>query len=272
MIEDIFRDLNFKEEEVKVYLSLLDKGASNAGDLAKQMGMKRPSVYVYLENLVQGGLVTQSIRNGVKIFLPESGERIRDLYKRKIDHLQRKQESLDEIIPILEKRAGSSFMRPRIQFFEGRSGMEAALQDILSFSGIASRTFWSARAAIEATSSDFFWWHNKERIRKNIHLKAAWPSNQVVDVKCYPFIGAGGAFLREIRIAPPGIESSLGYWIYGNRVLFASSQAESYSFIIESAELVQMMTMQHQVIWDISSPLQVKDGDVKPFLDDLYRN
>lgn len=269
-IDEIFETLGFKEQEAKTYLSLLDTGASSGGDLAKKMGLPRPTVYGYLEKLVAGGLASLSMRRGVKIFVPEPGDKIRLLYKRKIEDLRTKEKSLDDVLPQLEKRLGMSLMRPRIQFFEGRDGIETALQDSLSYSEIKMLSFWSIKSAIEATSEDFFWYLNKERIKRRVWINAIWPFEQVVDIKRFPAMGAGPEFFREIRVAPKGIESTMGYWIYANKVLFASSRAESFCFIIESLELVQMMTAQHKVIWDISTPLKPKPSDMKPFLDDLY--
>ncbi|MCF8496515.1 MAG: helix-turn-helix domain-containing protein [Alphaproteobacteria bacterium] len=272
MMNDIFETLGFREEEVRAYLSLLDSGPCAAGDLAKIMGLPRPTVYGYLERLMAGGLATQSLRRGVKIFVPEPGEKIRLLYARKIEDLRSKEKALDDLLPTLEKRTGMALMRPRIQVFEGREGLESALQDVLSHQSIKMLSFWSIKAAIEATSEDFFWYHNKERIKRGIQIDAIWPPEQAIDVKRYPALGAGPAFKREIRIAPQGIESSMGYWIYANKVLFASSRKESFCFIIESAELVQMMSNQHRVIWDLSTPLTPKAADMKPFLDDLHKD
>lgn len=270
MIQDMFETLGIKEEESKTYMSLLEKGACTAGELSKFMGSPRPSVYGYLERLCNIGLVTQSMRRGVKMFVPEPADKIRVLYKRKIEDLKAREKTLDTIIPTLEKKAGLSLMRPRMQFFEGRDGMETALQDHLSHTGLEMLAFWSIRAAIEATSEDFWWYLNKERIKKDMSLKGIWPPEQAVEVKRYPFMGVGPEFKREIRVAPAGIESSMGYWIYANKVFFASSRAESFCFIIESSELVQMMSNQHQVIWNLSSPIAPKKSDMKPFLDDLY--
>lgn len=269
MINDIFETLGIKEEESKTYMSLLEKGACGAGDLAKIMGLPRPTVYGYLERLRLTGLVTQSVRRGVKVFVPEPGNKIRVLYKRKIEDLRAKEKTLDDIIPELEKHAGLNLMRPRMQFFEGRSGLETALQDHLSHSGLEMLAFWSIKAAIEATSEEFWWWLNKERIKRDMWLKGIWPPEQAVDVKRFPFMGVGKEFKREIRMAPEGIESSMGYWIYANKVFFASSRAESFCFIIESSELVQMMSNQHKVIWNLSKPITPSESDMKPFLDDL---
>lgn len=270
MIEEVLETLGFKEEETKTYLSLLDAGSSSGGDLAKKTGIARPTIYGYLDKLVTGGLATQSTRRGIKIFTAEPAEKIRSLYRRKIDDLKKREKSLDSIIPELEKRAGMSFFKPKMQFFEGRAGMETALQDNLLYQDLTMLAFWSIRSAIEATSEDFFWYINKQRIKNNMHLKGIWPPEQSVDVKRYPFMGVGKDFKREIRVAPAGIDSSMGYWIYANKVLFASSSAESFCFIIESSELVEMMSSQHKVIWDMSKPITPSAEDMQPFLDDLY--
>lgn len=270
MIQEIFETLGFKEEEVKTYVSLLDVGPSSGGDLAKKMGMKRPTVYGYLDRLVAGGLVTQSVRRGVKIFVPEPSEKIRMLYRRKIDDLKSKEKALDTVIPELEKRTGLSLMRPRIHMFEGRDGMEVAIMDVLSHPGTKIFGFWSIKAAIEATSEELFWYHNKERISRDIYMDVIWPPEQTIDVKRYPSLGVGEAFKREIRVAPEGFDSSMGYWIYANKVMFMSSRAERFGFIIESAELVEMMLNQHRMIWDLSKAITPSAADMKPFLDDLY--
>lgn len=270
MINDIFEALGFKEEEVRTYLTLMDIGTSTGGEVSKKMGLPRPSVYGYLDRLIEGGLVTQSRRRGVKVFTPEPADRLRTLYSRKLNDLKQKENALDNIIPDLERKMGTRLFRPKFQIYEGRDGMEAALQDHLSHSDGEMLAFWSIRSAIEATSEDFFWFLNKERIRRNLYLKGIWPPEQAVEVRRYPFMGVGNEFKREIRVAPEGIESSMGYWIYANKVLFASSRAESFCFIIESTELVQMMTNQHRVIWEMSTPLSVDKKDMQPFLNDLY--
>lgn len=272
MILNILETLGFKEEEVNTYLSLLDAGAVSGGELAKKMGVPRPTVYGYLDKLVIGGLVTQSLKRGVRIYVPEPADKIRQLYNRKISDLKAKEKVLDNLIPELEKRSGSSFMRPRIQIFEGRHGLEEALHDPMRYQNIKVRSFWSIKSAIEATSKDFFWYINEERIKKNIWVDAIWPPEQVVDIKQNPFMGAGKEFRREIRVAPSGTDSTMGYWIYANKVLFASSSKESFCFIIESAELFEMMNNQHKILWGASRPLNPKVEDMKVFLDSISNN
>lgn len=270
MLEQIFETLGFKEEELKTYLSLLDFGPKTAGDLAKIMNLPRPTVYGYLERLMGSGLVTQSTRRGIKIFTAEPGERIRILYRKKIMDLRRKEKSLDDILPELEARGSMKLMRPRMQFFEGREGIEAALEDMLkSPPGTMTYAFWAIKAAMAVTSPDFFHYHNKQRIRNDIHIKGIWPRGQGADINTHPFLGWGPEFKRELKYAPPGVEFTMGYWVYGNKVIFISSRAESYGFIIESAEMAELMRVQHQVVWKVSEPVPFDAKYVQGFLKEL---
>ncbi|MGQ0527984.1 MAG: TrmB family transcriptional regulator [Alphaproteobacteria bacterium] len=273
MLQEVFATLGFRDEEVKAYLLLLDHGACPAGDLARLMGAPRPSVYGYLERLMEGGLVSQSMNRGVKVFVPEPGDKIRALYKRKIEELQAKERSLDVILPALQRHAGLTYMRPQMRFFEGRQGIESALEDILTApAGTMTCSFWPIAAAISVTSSEFFRYHNAERIKRDIHVQGIWPRKQGVEIKKHPFLGSGPDFKREIRQAPSTIETHMGYWIYGHKVIFTSSRTESYAFIMESAEMAQLMTTQHRLIWGMSEPILSDPRDTKSFIEDVRNN
>ena len=269
MIQDIFQALNLKEEETKTYLTLLESGTSAAGELAKKMGIPRPTLYGYLEKLCEAGLAAHGMKRNVKMFVAEPPDKIKRLYSRKIDDLRKRERQLDELIPDLEKRYGMRMMRPKIQFYEGVDEIMTMLEDHLSFEGLTMYAFWAIRSVLETVGEDFFNYMNKERIKKDSYLRGIWPHNQQVSVKRYPFMGVGDDYKRELRVAPPGVECSMGYWIYSNRSLFMSSSAESFGFIIESDEMAQTMITQHQVIWDLSEVLKVERSDMKPFLDEL---
>ncbi len=269
MINDVLDLLGFKEEEVKTYLALLELGAARGGDLAKAMSIKRPTVYGYLERLIAGGLVNQSLRSGVKIFIAEPADKIRFLYKKKIQELCEKEKSLDIIVPELNALTGQSKTRPRIQFYEGRDEIITAQQDFLNYPGTTMRTFWSIMALMDSTSEDSFRYLNKQRVLSDIWIKGIWPHDHGMDARRYPFMGTVPELKREVRVAPPGSETQMGYRIYANKVMFSSSRAESYCFIVESHELARMMTVQHDALWNVSKPMHTDPKDSQKFVSEL---
>ncbi len=270
-IHQALKDIGFGTEEIATYLAMLDSGPATGAEIAKAMNLKRPTVYGYLDRLIDGGLASQSLRGGVKIFAPEAPDKIRALYRRRIESLRKNEKALEQIVPALNKRGGKARTRPCMQFFEGRAGIESALQDFLSYPGVTMRTFFPLKSIIDTTSEDFFDYFNLERIRLNIWIKGIWPHNHTIDTRRFPGMGVHPALKRESRRAPPGFEADMAYRIYANKVLFTASRAENYCFIVESPEFAKVMTVQHDALWQISTPMKTDAAQAEKYVRTMMR-
>jgi hypothetical protein len=122
---------------------------------------------------------------------------------------------------------------------------------------------------VDILGESFFKELNKERIKRKLYTRAIWPQSQKLDIKKHPYLGFGKDFLREIRIAPNNISFSMGYWIYGNKIAFISSKREAFGFIIESKELVEMLSTQFELMWQLSKPVDAKQSDGYEFLKEI---
>ncbi len=271
MIEKIFEKLGVKEEEAKLYKFLLSASPQTAGDLAKVSSLKRPSVYVYLENLIAIGLVIETIEGGVKHFVAEPVEKIRILYRQKIDELKLYETNMDKALSGLSDLAGIGQFKPRIKFFEGQEGVQNLLQDCWQYQNIEALTLWPILSFQDAISEDFLYYHNIMRIKQGITVKAIWENDQTMSMKAPPHLGSGHRYLRDIRLAPADMKFEMGYWIYANKAAFVSSTAENFGFLIESAELIQMLKAQHSVIWNISQPIDITPKGADSFFEECKK-
>ena len=270
MIEEIFATLGFKEEEVKTYLSLLDAGPSSGGDLAKKMGMKRPTVYGYLDRLVVGGLATQSSRNGLKLYIAASTEQIQLLFQRKKDELLTKEKAFEQIVPELQKRVGMNLFQPKIQIFEGHEGIRNAMGDLLNYEGVQAHTIWPIQSMLDVLSPDYLRYHNIVRIQKKIKYNSIWEHNQATDIDVPNYLGTGERYYREIRIAPNNFKFEMGVQFYANKVVFLSSKAESFALMIESKEIFDVQFSQFKMIWDVAETFDVTPKGADLFFEDVY--
>ena len=105
---------------------------------------------------------------------------------------------------------------------------------------------------------------SSKRARNHISLRVIWPEDKMVDITQFRFLAPDKDSSRNIRVAPVGITTSVGYWVYGDRVSFISSKKESFGFIVESAELADMLRQQFEVFWDISKELEKIDKGRNP--------
>lgn len=269
MLEKIFEKLNLGTNETRVYLALLEQGPSNAGRLAKKVSMPRSSLYGFLSNLAERGLVTQSEKENVKLWQAKAPDELLNVFDDRINELELAKDSLDKIVEDLTKKQVTDFTLPRFTYFEGVEGVRQILKDMLLYRDITTQAFWPINDMIDVLGQDFFEYLNIRRIKQNLYTQAIWPESKIVDIKKYPFLGVGEKFKREIRKAPKGIESSMGYWAYKNKVAFVSSRKESFGFIVESAEFRQMLKTQFEMLWRVSKPVSVESTYTEKFLTKL---
>ncbi len=257
MIEKLSSLLGLPSEAVALYERILIDGAATGGELARVSGLARATTYDLLGRLVDQGLVKQSLFRGVKRYTAEPAHVLSTILDKKIAELQQAKQNVELLIPLLEAKRAQHFVAPRFQLFEGPDAIQNLLNDMLLFRDIDTRSFWPISASMDALSADFFKRHNRQRIENNISVKAIWPQDRMVDTTVHPYLGSGPMHRRQIRIAPLEMDFAMGYWIYGSRIAFLSSKSESVGFIIESREMVDMMSVQHDLIWKLSTPIDM---------------
>ncbi len=251
MITKKLAAIGLTEAETDTFIFLVENPAQTAGTIAKKTGISRPSLYGYLKNLQEKGLVTQSQKDRVKIFSAAAKEKVDLIFDGHIKEFSEAKKAVEQVFSEIQmgKKPVSG---PRVQIFEGRKEMQHLTRDLLLYRNITSQSYWPIKSMLETLGDSFFKEFNKERVKRNIYIDAIWPEKQTIDMKKFPFMGAGGDFLREVRIAPKEIDFSMGYWIYENKVSFVSSQKSNFGFIIENKEFADMMASQFKVMWKLS--------------------
>lgn len=252
-----------------VYEYLLLNGGFQVGRLSKLLGVPRTTLYTQLAKLLELSLVRESVRKGVKTYVAESPDSITRLFARRQGIIQEQSKVFSELLPELRNKSRLTSSAPRLSIFEGKTGLENVLNDMLMYADLETCSVWPIAKMIRTLSPEFFKYHNKERIRRNIYTRAVWPVKEAVSVADFPFLGWGPEFKREIRLAPSQMSYALGYWIYSNKVAFLSSIEEGYGFIIQSQELVDTLMAQFEMLWSASVQLKFDKRDAKKFIDEI---
>ncbi len=250
MLKEKIKILGLKDDEVRTFLFLVENGPAIVGVLAKKLNVGRPSLYGYLKNLVALGLVTQSEKNGIKLFSPANPDKIEYVFDKKIQDLTSAKSNINNLFNDLKSKNG--WQSPKFQIFEGKEEMRNLAKDFLIYRNTHTQSYWPIKSMIKVLGEEFFRDFNIERVKRNIWVDAIWPENEIINIDTHPFMGAGEEFLREIRKAPSGIHFSMGYWIYENKVAFISSEKSNFGFIVENEEFAQMLRSQFNILWQLS--------------------
>ncbi|MEK7583217.1 MAG: helix-turn-helix domain-containing protein [Patescibacteria group bacterium] len=134
-IQSTLEKTGLSQKESLVYTALLELGASSVVGIAKKSGLKRPTVYLVLDELVKKGFISEVPEEKKRRFIALSPENI-------VDSFDQRARELRKMLPhLLDFYQGQS-ERPVIRFFNSHEGMmsvyrevtkKGSTQEILSF-------------------------------------------------------------------------------------------------------------------------------------------
>ena len=113
MIEEkILTDVGLTELEAKVYLAALELGPAKVVQIAKQAEVKRPTVYVILDNLTKKGFVNKIQKEKTTLYSTQQPKMILNKYKEKLANFT-------DLIPYFEAKFNKG-PKPKIRYYEGK--------------------------------------------------------------------------------------------------------------------------------------------------------
>jgi sugar-specific transcriptional regulator TrmB len=123
LLETLF-DTGLSDNECKVYLSLLELGVGTVMEIANVSGLKRTTLYAYLESLKEKGLLkTKTVGKRTKYY-PENPEKLEELMKEKENKLERR---LPELLGMYNLKGNDTL----IGYQEGEIGVKRAYNWLL---------------------------------------------------------------------------------------------------------------------------------------------
>ncbi len=134
-LESLFQHLDFTVEESKIYLACLEYGNIPIATIAHLTNIGRVNCYHHSEKLIKKGILRASKKNGVRTFSAENPQILLNKEKERMN-------IVEELLPSLLALSKKTPDRPRVQFFEGKEGVqnlfgivgEAKNTELVSFS------------------------------------------------------------------------------------------------------------------------------------------
>lgn len=138
--------LNLTEIEAKLYVTLLESGPISVRELAELVDMKRTTAYLYIDQLINHGLVMKVVKGSHKLVAVVDPEMsIKHLVEEKIESASSLQEEFTDIIKrmheVLPQEA--TIGDAEIKFYKGKNGVKKIYEEALksktlrSFANIA---------------------------------------------------------------------------------------------------------------------------------------
>ena len=238
-LKDSLKNLGLTDKEALVYLALLQLGRASAHSIADKSGLKRPTTYVILEELMKKGLVARVPREKKQLYVPKSPEEVIGLAEEKL-FLAKK--ALPELLALAKSGKKSDV---KVTYYEGEKQVTDAYFGLLA----------KPDATIEGWISDAphkqrreFWYSEfrTKRLAQNIRNRLIVPNTPMMQ----EYAADDASSLKETRIERnPAFVIACEINMYdGNKVVMTSWE-ETVGVVIESRRIHDTLKAIFETHW-----------------------
>jgi len=242
--EILTENLGLTDKEAAVYISILELGSSTIQPIAAHSGVKRTSIYYFINHLVDLGLVEAAKIRGRLHYKALPPARLVTLQQNRLEEIK-------SALPQFESIFNVSTNKPKISYFEGQEQMQ---QIVLEEHRCKKECLWiwPNKEAIDVVGGTDFM---EKLIVKSRASKVFFRLIHFPD-KLVPFKDDKGndEGFREIRYAKPGTTFPLAIGIFDTgKVGFLTSRKEGFGIMIESVEFEAAMRFLFELFWEQAS-------------------
>jgi HTH-type transcriptional regulator, sugar sensing transcriptional regulator len=176
---ELFEELGFTKNEIKIYFYLLKFGENTTGPIIKETKISASKIYLNLNKLISKGLVSFIIKNKTKYFQANLPEKLLEYIEKKEKDISNKKKNIQKIIPDLKKLNKVREKEQNAQIFIGFEGIKTIFNIILD-NLKEGEEYYSFSQGDEVNNKEillFYIKHHQKRVSKKIKLKLIADSN-----------------------------------------------------------------------------------------------
>jgi hypothetical protein len=212
--------------------------------MAGKSKVKRATTYLAVGALQARGLLGASKKGKRSVYFAQNPKKL-------IESFDERRESIMRVIPELLAIANAIDMKPKIQYFEGRAGVEEVFKDILRSPGGEVLEWYSESYVTDFDEKFFSTYFTPERIKKGIHVRAILPDVLAMRTLEEKSI----AEMRQTKLLDPAkyhIRMELN--VYDKRKVSIVSFKEEFGVIIESEIIHDSLKNLFELMWEYMPP------------------
>ncbi len=234
-IQKTLENLGLDEKEARVYLACLELGSASVAEIAKKAGVKRTSIYNFLEDMVRRGFVSEIKRDDQILLSAENPEVLES-------KAQKNLASVQNVMPELLAMFNRPGNKPRVKFYQGLDGIRKIYEETLKSKEpiYAFSDFERMMPLMEK----WMWRYAERRAEKGIKFfsiakDGLWARKAEAKAREH---------LREMKIVKNiSFDSEIN--VYENKTAILSFQRPYAGLIIEDSAIAQTLKSVWQMLW-----------------------
>lgn len=237
MNKKILEEIGLTASESKIYLNLLEKGASLAGTISRNTGIHRRSVYDAIERLIQKGLVSYIKSNNRKYFEAVNPERL-------IEILHKKEDDIRAVLPELKMLQKMSEEKQETLFFRGKAALKSAFEDQLE-QGKEICILGATTKAVDIIPY-YFPHFDKNRVKKKLKIRVIFNDSE----RKHPYIKK--LPMADVRFVPKEVTSDTAVNIYGNNTCIVAWKPDPVAILIREDIITKGFKSYFEFVWKMA--------------------
>lgn len=240
---ELMQTLGLSEQEIAVYLAALELGEANIQEISRKSGVKRTSIYNFIDTLKERQLLSEIKKGKRKLYSAVSPHHLVDEQKSKVA-------SVERLIPQLLAMQNSGRNKPRVTFHEGVEGIKEIYMTTLRDKQIIY-AWEDLDKAIEIIPEPFASWYTEERARKNIPARCIdrdTPSSRKWNAE------NNVRLARDVRFVESE-EFGTEIDVFGDKVAFFRWDKQNpFGVVIDDAGIAAALRVAWQELWNRLEP------------------
>jgi HTH-type transcriptional regulator, sugar sensing transcriptional regulator len=139
-IIEYLKQLELSEVEAKLYLTLLQTGPITVRELAANIDIKRTTAYLYVDQLVERGLILKLVKGSKKLVSADDPKNLQQLVEEKVKHAEEVKQHFPDILKQISTTVPhiTDSSEAEIKYYKGKNGVKKIYEDALKTKEIRS--------------------------------------------------------------------------------------------------------------------------------------
>ncbi len=246
-MEKELQEIGLEEKEIQIYLSCLAQDTPTPTQIATQTGLKRATVYFYLDKLKEKGLIEWEIHKARKHISPVPPHRgLKRYIKQKKEEVERSESLIKGLLAEFEKIPHNKTSDSKVYYYEGEESIRFAVGKLLASH---KDIYWlgSMESMVSVTGED--WWYKTFTTKR---LQQGTTTYGITDRRIlqYPKFSEMKEGKRFFRFLEEDFTIPAVLGVFGDSLcLFSHQKNERRLVLIENALMSQTVMFLFKALW-----------------------
>ncbi|MEK6845362.1 MAG: helix-turn-helix domain-containing protein [Nanoarchaeota archaeon] len=241
MDASILEDLGLTQNEIKIYLALLDLGSSSAGKIIDKSHLQNSVTHRALNSLIEKGLINFILEGRRNIYQATNPENF-------FQFMEEKKVRFEQILPELKLKQKLAGKKENAVIYKSVKGIKEIYNNLISTNAKEYNTFGGGKEVTYEVMGEFWW--------KNLHTRRIankLPARQIFDETIRKFgEELNKRPLSKVRFLPQQFAQLTETIIVGNKVGIIVFARHPYGFLIEDKIVAESYRKQFELMWRLA--------------------